>query len=49
MKLIIFKNKLGDVFRIGLYDENDKWIKWISKKSVGIYYNEVDIVETRII
>ena len=31
MKLIIYNNKMGDIVRIGLYDENNKWVKWIGK------------------
>ena len=41
MKLIIYNNKLGDVVRIGLYDDN-KWIKWISKKLLDKYVDEVE-------
>ena len=49
MKLIVFKNKMGNIFRIGLYDENNKWVKWIGKKSLDKYINEVEEVENRII
>ena len=49
MKLIVFNNKMGDIVRIGLYDENNKWIKWISKKLLDKYIDEVEEVENRII
>ena len=37
MKLIVYNNKMGDIVRIGLYDENNKWVKWISKKLLDKY------------
>lgn len=49
MKMIIFNNKLGDIVRIGLYDENDKWIKWVSKKLMNSYIDKVDTVENKIL
>ena len=49
MKLIIFNNKLGDIVRIGLYDENGKWVKWISKKLLDEYIEKVDNVENKIL
>ena len=49
MKLIIYNNKLGDVVRIGLYDDNNKWIKWIGKKLLDKYVDEVEKVENKII
>ena len=49
MKLIIYNNKMGDIVRIGLYDENNKWIKWISKKLLDKYIDEVEEVENQII
>lgn len=49
MKMIIFNNKLGDIVRIGLYNENGKWIKWISKKLLDEYIEKVDSVENKIL
>ena len=49
MKMIIFNNKLGDIVRIGLYDENGKWIKWLSKKLMDEYIDKVDSVENKIL
>ena len=49
MKMIIFNNKLGETVRIGLYDENGKWIKWVSKKLMDEYINKVDSVENKIL
>ena len=49
MKLIIYNNKLGNVVRIGLYDDNNKWIKWIGKKLLDKYVDEVEEVENKII
>ena len=49
MKLIIFNNNLGDIVRIGLYDENNKWVKWIGKKLLDKYIDKVDVVENQII
>lgn len=49
MKLIIFNNKLGDIVRIGLYDKNGKWIKWVSKKLMDSYIDKVDTVENKIL
>ena len=49
MKLIIYNNKLGDTVRIGLYDDNNKWIKWIGKKLLDKYIDEVEEVENKII
>ena len=49
MKLIVYNNKMGDIVRIGLYDENNKWIKWISKKLLDKYIDEVEEVENQII
>ena len=49
MKLIIYNNKLGDIVRIGLYDDNNKWIKWIGKKLLDKYVDEVEKVENKII
>lgn len=49
MKMIIFNNKLGDIVRIGLYDENEKWIKWLSKKLMDEYIDKVDSVENKIL
>lgn len=49
MKMIIFNNKLGDIIRIGLYDENGKWIKWVSKKLMDEYIDKVDSVENKIL
>ena len=49
MKLIIFNDKLGNIVRIGLYDENNKWVKWIGKKLLDKYIDEVDEVENQII
>ena len=49
MKLIIYNNKLGDVVRIGLYDDNNKRIKRISKKLLDKDIDEVEEVENKII
>ena len=49
MKMVIFNNKLGEIIRIGLYDENGKWIKWVSKKLMNSYINKVDSVENKIL
>ena len=49
MKLIIYNNKIGDIVRIGLYDKNGKWIKWIGKKQLDIYIDKVESVENKII
>ena len=40
-KLIIFKDKIGKVKRIGLY-ENNKWVKWVRKKDIELWKTEVD-------
>lgn len=44
LKLIVQNNSLGDIVRIGLY-ENDKWIKWIKKKELDLYVEKVDSIE----
>lgn len=49
MKLIIYNNELSDIVRIGLYDTNGKWIKWISKKQLDNYIDKVESVENKII
>ena len=49
MKLIVYNNKMGDIVRIGLYDENNKWVKWIGKKLLDKYIDEVEEVENQII
>ena len=47
MKLIIYNNKIGDIVRIGLYDTNEKWIKWIGKKQLDYYIDKVESVENK--
>ena len=49
MKLIIYNNEIGDIVRIGLYDKNGKWIKWIGKKQLDNYIDKVESVENKII
>lgn len=44
LKLIVQNNSLGDIVRIGLY-ENDKWVKWIKKKELDLYVEKVDSIE----
>jgi len=44
IKLIVQNNSLGEIVRIGLY-ENDKWIKWIKKKELDLYVEKVDSIE----
>ena len=44
LKLIVQNNILGEIVRIGLY-ENDKWIKWIKKKELDLYVEKVDSIE----
>ena len=44
LKIVINQNTLGDIVRIGLY-ENDKWVKWIKKKELDSYIDKVDQVE----
>ena len=44
LKLIVQNNSLGDIVRIGLYDDN-KWIKWIKKKELDSYVEKVDSIE----
>lgn len=44
LKLIVQNNGLGEIVRIGLY-ENDKWIKWIKKKELDLYVEKVDSIE----
>lgn len=45
MKLIITHNKIGDIVRIGLYDDDGKWVKWVPKKQLDEYVEKVDSVE----
>lgn len=47
MKLIIYNNEIGDIVRIGLYDTNGKWIKWIGKKQLDSYIDRVESVENK--
>ena len=47
MKLIIYNNEIGDIVRIGLYDKNGKWIKWIGKKQLDSYIDKVESVENK--
>ena len=47
MKLIIYNNEIGDIVRIGLYDKNGKWIKWIGKKQLDNYIDKVESVENK--
>ena len=47
MKLIIYNNEIGDIVRIGLYDKNGKWIKWIGKKQLDSYIDRVESVENK--
>ena len=50
MKLVIYNNSLGDIVRIGLYDsKTDKWIKWLPKKQLDNYIDQVETVENKII
>lgn len=49
MKLIIYNNEIGDIVRIGLYNTNGKWIKWIGKKQLDSYIDRVESVENKII
>lgn len=44
LKLIVQNNSLGEIVRIGLY-ENDKWVKWIKKKELDLYVEKVDLIE----
>lgn len=44
LKLIVQNNSLGEIVRIGLY-ENDKWVKWIKKKELDLYVEKVDSIE----
>lgn len=44
IKLIVQNNSLGEIVRIGLY-ENDKWVKWIKKKELDLYAEKVDSIE----
>lgn len=48
MIIIIFNNSIGDVVRIGLY-ENGKWLKWIPKKQLDIYIEKAESVENKIL
>ncbi|WP_211135411.1 hypothetical protein [Clostridium paraputrificum] len=45
MKLIFFHDCTGNVVRVGLYKDNGKWVKWVSKKEVDKYIEEVESVE----
>lgn len=47
MKLIVFNDAIGHVARIGLYTNDDKWIKWIPKKELDKYAEEAYSVEIR--
>lgn len=49
MKMIIYNNSIGDIVRIGLYDNNGKWVKWVSKKSYESYIDKVDLIENKLI
>ena len=45
MKLIVFNDVIGHIARIGLYTNEDKWVKWIPKKELDKYVEECDSVE----
>lgn len=45
MKLIIYNDCIGNITRIGLYKDNGKWVKWVSKKELDNYIEKVDSVE----
>ena len=45
MKLIFFHGFTGNVVRVGLYKDNGKWVKWVSKKEVDKYVEEVEFIE----
>lgn len=47
MKVVISQNVLGDIVRIGLYDNNGKWIKWVNKKELDKYIDLADEVENK--
>lgn len=47
MKLIIFNDCIGHIARIGLYSNDDKWIKWIPKKELDRYVEECDTIENK--
>lgn len=47
MKLIIYNDCLGEIVRIGLYNDKGKWIKWIPKKQLDEYEEKVEDVENR--
>lgn len=49
MKMIIYINSNVDIVRIGLYDNNGKLVKWVSKKSYKSYIDKVDLIEPKLI
>lgn len=48
LKIIVYNNDLGELVRIGLY-KNNKWVKWIKKKELDNYVDEVDELENKIL
>lgn len=44
LKIVIQNNKLGDIVRIGAY-ENGKWLKWIKKKDLDKWVELAEEVE----
>lgn len=44
IKIIIQNNKLGDIVRVGAY-EDGKWLKWIKKADIDKWVDIADEVE----
>lgn len=47
MKLIIYNDCIGNIVRIGLYTDDNKWVKWLPKKDLDKYAEEAYSVENR--
>lgn len=47
MKLIVYNNILGDIVRIGVYTDDNKWVKWLPKKDLNEYVEKSYSVENK--
>ncbi len=47
MKLIVFNDVIGHIVKIGVYTDDNKWVKWIPKKDLDKYAEEAYSVEIR--
>lgn len=47
MKLIIYNDCTGNIARIGVYTDDNKWVKWLPKKDLDKYVEQAYSVENK--